>query len=616
MKTPFRFLPFAPLLAVASVVSFATFAQDAQKPEPVSPPPAPPPAVAPAEPPAPPVDVEKKDDNRKAARRVRVTHSSDNDIPFGDHLVGKGKVVRESVSILGATTVEGEVQTGAVSVLGSTTVGPEGKVDGATVAVLGRLEVLGEVSGEAVCVLGEAFVNGSVGRKLVSVLGDVHLGPKAVINGDVVIVGGKLTRDPGAVVHGRVTHPVVFGSVGSIEPLTTWIKECLLKGRPLAFEPQLGWAWAVALAFFALYLLLALLFAGGIEKCLTTFETRPGSSILAAALTVLLSPVAMVLLAITVVGALLVPFLAMGLFVAGLFGKAVILAWIGRRFTKFYGEGPLNHPVFAVLVGGAIVLLLYTVWGSFLLYKLLSWLGVGVVVYTIALAMKREKPVAPASAAPIPPFAQPVPVAPVVPPVASTAMMSAGFTGVTTGMGDSTPFAGPVGNVVPPSVPVEPPPGPAPSTPPVMPSAIRPAPMMAMGTLPRAGFSIRLAAMAIDGVLIGMLLGFSTGLLPRFLHFNHGTSGFLLALAIYAAVMWKNKGTTIGGIVCGLKVVRLDHRELDWATAIVRAVSCFLSLFVAGLGFFWVAFDDERQSWHDKIAGTTVVRVPKGVSLL
>jgi len=29
-----------------------------------------------------------------------------------------------------------------------------------------------------------------------------------------------------------------------------------------------------------------------------------------------------------------------------------------------------------------------------------------------------------------------------------------------------------------------------------------------------------------------------------------------------------------------------------------------------------VAFDDDRQSWHDKIAGTTIVKVPKGTSLL
>jgi uncharacterized RDD family membrane protein YckC len=48
----------------------------------------------------------------------------------------------------------------------------------------------------------------------------------------------------------------------------------------------------------------------------------------------------------------------------------------------------------------------------------------------------------------------------------------------------------------------------------------------------------------------------------------------------------------------------------------VRALSCFLSLAVVGFGFVWVAFDDEKQAWHDKIAGTTVVIVPKGVALI
>ena len=76
------------------------------------------------------------------------------------------------------------------------------------------------------------------------------------------------------------------------------------------------------------------------------------------------------------------------------------------------------------------------------------------------------------------------------------------------------------------------------------------------------------------------------------------------------------KGATIGGIVFDLQVVRVDGRPLDWATAIVRALSCFLSLFIFGLGFIWIAVDHERQAWHDKIAGTVVVRLPKGVSLV
>ena len=94
-------------------------------------------------------------------------------------------------------------------------------------------------------------------------------------------------------------------------------------------------------------------------------------------------------------------------------------------------------------------------------------------------------------------------------------------------------------------------------------------------------------------------------------------AGFWLRMAaMFIAVMWKIKGTTIGGIVCGLRVVRLDDRSLDWPTVVARALGCFLSLVVLALGFLRVAFAADRQSWHDKIAGTVVVREPKGVSLV
>jgi uncharacterized RDD family membrane protein YckC len=132
------------------------------------------------------------------------------------------------------------------------------------------------------------------------------------------------------------------------------------------------------------------------------------------------------------------------------------------------------------------------------------------------------------------------------------------------------------------------------------------APFISAATLPRAGFWIRMGAMLIDTLLIGMVVG----------AMFHGGPVILPALAAYAAAMWKFKGTTIGGIICGLKVVRLDDRVLDWPTVVVRALGCFLSMAVGGLGFIWVVFDSEKQSWHDKIAGTTVVRVPKGVSLI
>jgi len=299
-----------------------------------------------------------------------------------------------------------------------------------------------------------------------------------------------------------------------------------------------------------------------VQKCVDTLEQQPGSSLVAALLTMLLTPVAYLLLVLTltlVIGFVLLPLFSFGLFFAAIFGKIVMLAWLGRRFTKLMGDGPLAHPVFGVLIGGVIMLLFYTVpIGGFVLYMLTGMLGLGVVVYTLILMFKASRPPKPA--------------------VVAAAPLAAA---------SAVPLAG------------EAPPPVAAMLPPVISSA----------TLPRAGFWIRLAAVVLDAILVGMMCGFLGSIW-------HGFGVFPFWFAVYCAAMWATKGTTIGGIICSLKVVRLDDRPLDWGVAVVRTLGGFLSLFVAGLGFIWVAFDDEKQSWHDKIAGTTIVRVPKGTPLL
>lgn len=669
MKLPSRFRLIFPFAALSLAFALRGFSQEPPAAAPATPPPAadparpvvmPAPDAAPTPPPAAaeaPATQEPPLRRIDGPRRNRPNRIRSDDFPIGDHTVPRGRQTHDVVSVLGSTFVEGDVTSDVVSVGGRTTIAPGARVGGAAVAVMGRLEMQGAVGEDTVSVMGASAIDGPVGGDAVAVLGNMHLGPKAVIEGDLVVVGGTLTKDPNAVVRGeQVNVPFVTG-FGDMEWLLRWVKRCVFFGRPLALGEGLGWTWSVAFGFLGFYLLLALLFPRGMVKCTETLETRPGASVLASVLSVLLTPIGLILLSITVVGALLLPFLLAGLTFAKLFGKAVMLAWIGRRFTKFFGDGPLGHPVFAVLIGGLLLMLIYTVpiLGG-LTFGLLTWLGFGVVMYTVAQSMKRDRPpasprggVPTAPVAPIvPPVAAATPapaaaMAPTVPMTASPAMplgivspptMSAGFS--------EAPPPAAAGPAFPPVAPLPPPPAPPTMTeipivpplsapeipPPAVPQAVvapvPPPPPPAPPSVPpvaaavawrRAGFFPRLAALALDGVLIGMLMAFVYGILPRFL--RHDSPGpWLIALAIYGAVMWKHKGTTIGGIVCGLKVVRVDNRELDWTTAIVRALGCFLSLAVAGLGFIWVAIDDDKQSWHDKIAGTTVVHVPKGVSLI
>ena len=63
-------------------------------------------------------------------------------------------------------------------------------------------------------------------------------------------------------------------------------------------------------------------------------------------------------------------------------------------------------------------------------------------------------------------------------------------------------------------------------------------------------------------------------------------------------------------------LVRLDGQPMTFSVALVRSLSSFFSAFALFLGFFWAGWDKQRQAWHDKIAGTVVVAMPKGISLI
>lgn len=71
-----------------------------------------------------------------------------------------------------------------------------------------------EVTGQVVAVLGSVRIDGEVSQEVVAVLGSIELGPRAVVHGDVVSVGGRLRRDPGAQVGGSVTE-VSLGDFGT-----------------------------------------------------------------------------------------------------------------------------------------------------------------------------------------------------------------------------------------------------------------------------------------------------------------------------------------------------------------------------------------------------------------
>ncbi len=494
---------------------------------------------------------DRGDRRNRSHHRHRWNNDNDSDVVSIGHSshLPRGQKADSVVSVFGSSTSDGE----AVDV----------------VSVIGNTRVTGPVSDNAVAVLGNAYVDSKVDGDVVAVMGNVELGPNAEVGGDVVAVMGGVERDPGAIVHGSVQRiiDVDVGGVTGFAWLNNWITHCLLLGRPLAFAPGLGWAWSLALGMLAFYACLALMFRSGVDQCVHTLEAEPGHTALAALLGILLTPVLLVLLCVTVIGIAAVPFVVGALFCMSLFGKAVVLAWLGGRISG-RRPGSAGHPAVAVLIGGAVVLVLYVVpVVGFLVYKLLGFFGFGAVFYALVLRVRARR-----AGNGSPPFAGANPAG------ATAAAAAAAGQGFAAGS-------------VPPTAPA--------SAPPAGPPAGAPQFTAAM---PRAGFWVRMSALLLDVVLVG----FAMSLLHPFGDFH------IVVLAIYGAVMWKLRGTTVGGIVFDLHVVRVDGRPLDWETVIVRALGCFLSLCVVFLGFIWIAFDDNHQAWHDKIAGTVVVRAKRG----
>ncbi len=139
-----------------------------------------------------------------------------------------------------------------------------------------------------------------------------------------------------------------------------------------------------------------------------------------------------------------------------------------------------------------------------------------------------------------------------------------------------------------------------------------------------AGFWLRFASYLIDVIPIGIIggvLNVSTGT-GYSCRFDAGGSyvcgagtgyigswlGFLL-LGVYWVLTWSLLGGSLGQKALGMRVVNAQTgQRIDIAKAVMRFVGFVISAIPFALGLIWAGFDPRKQGWHDKIAGTYVVR--------
>jgi len=530
---------------------------------------------------------------------------------WSDAVIKDGQSAETVVAIGGSARAAGKVQKVLVAIGGDAEAG--GDVGELVVAVGGNATANGRVGEVVVAVGGDAEANGNVGENVVAVMGNVKIGSNAVVGGDVISVGGKVVVEPGAQVKGKVTEVGIGPLLIPLKGATDWLKHCALKFRLLA--PQAGWYWVIPGLYFLGYLLITVAFPRPVAACVMELTQRPATTFLLGLLTHLLVPLVVAVLALTGVGTLAVPFIYAAIFVGGLVGKAAVFQFLGRQMVRLFGV-QLPQPVLAMICGFVFIMLLYMVpFLSLLVYAVIGLWGIGTAVTASFGGIHKESP------QPANPPASPFPPSATVPPTSAAAAGSAAFAGAVPPFaapasagssasvaGDqAAAFAGPVPPVAAPETAV-PPIGVGPEAPPrPQPMAVPPRASVTSEalTLPRASFWERMGAAFLDVILVS-ILGSLVGGAPL---------GYLVALAYFAG-MWAWKGTTVGGIVLNLKVVRLDDKPVTFLVALVRGLAAAFSVIVLFLGFFWMIWDRDKQTWHDKIAGTVVVRQPRGMPLV
>jgi uncharacterized RDD family membrane protein YckC len=496
-----------------------------------------------------------------------------------------GETANDMVVIGGSATTLGKVRQDLVAIWGNVMVGDE--AGGDTVAVLGNIK-LGT----------NAVVHGDT----VAVLGNIKLGPNAKVHGDVVAVGGAVERSKGTVIDGEVVSMPVFSWLGD------WLDQCAFKLRPLA--PQLGWLWAIAGMFLLIYILIAIAFPRPVQACVDEITRRPVTTILAGLLAKILLPFVFLILVVTGIGIFVIPFLLIAVMFAGMIGKVALLQYFGQQIGRQFNLTTAQKPLVAFLLGWVIITLLYLVpILGFIIYALTGTWALGTVVMAMFSGRRHEMPGQPTALPPAsgsPPVMAAMAAAATVPtasaPSIPPAIVPGSAAGATVSPGASAP-----GN-------------PPPATPQAQTAAGAPPaalPAISPGlSCPRAGFWERMGAAFLDMVAVGFITGFAHRPLGFMLSFLNGPPVFFIVALAYFAGLWAWKGTTIGGVVLKLHVVRHDGGPLTFLVALVRGLAAAFSAVVFFLGFFWIGWDREKQGWHDKIAGTVVVRVPRSTPLV
>lgn len=133
-----------------------------------------------------------------------------------------------------------------------------------------------------------------------------------------------------------------------------------------------------------------------------------------------------------------------------------------------------------------------------------------------------------------------------------------------------------------------------------------------------ASLGLRAAAFLVDYILTLLVLGVAISLAMLFKGSFPTVADWIMNLG-YAAtlgfIVWNwgylnvRDGQRIGQRLVGIKTICVNGNALGYRTILLRHLVGYpLSLLCAGLGFLWIIVDAKQRGWHDRLAGTLIVK--------
>ncbi|MEX2366391.1 MAG: RDD family protein [Pseudohongiellaceae bacterium] len=90
----------------------------------------------------------------------------------------------------------------------------------------------------------------------------------------------------------------------------------------------------------------------------------------------------------------------------------------------------------------------------------------------------------------------------------------------------------------------------------------------------------------------------------------------LLSCIVFFCVFWMVSGQTLGMQAWKIKIQNHDGSTITLKQSLLRCLFAPVSLILFGLGYFYMYFNEQRDSLHDRISGSRVVLLDSHASPL